>query len=114
PFTGEGIGQAIETGVAAAQSIAEGGRRSASSEEVGRAYIWALGETLAPDHRLARLCTSLMGRPLAARGAVRVTGLTPWLNRQVGRWLYEDFPRSLVLAPWRWRPGTLARPAAYR
>ena len=101
PFTGEGIAQALETGVAAAEAIARVG--SVSPGAVARGYAEHVQATLQREHRLSWLCTSLMAHPLAARGAVRVSGWNEWTRRNVGRWLYEDFPRTLAFTPSMWR-----------
>ena len=49
-----------------------------------------------------------------ARAAVRAAGLTPWTRRHFARWLFEDYPRALVLTPTRWRKGAFTGPGAYR
>ncbi|MDQ1515644.1 MAG: menaquinone-9 beta-reductase, partial [Actinomycetota bacterium] len=57
-----------------------------------------------------RILTSRAG----ARAAVRAAGLTPWTKRNFARWLFEDYPRALVLTPSRWRKGAFTGPGAYR
>ncbi len=105
PFTGEGIAEALETGVAAAEAIARVG--SVSPGAVARAYADHVQATLQREHRLSWCCTTLMAHPVAARGAVRISGWNDWTRRNVGRWLYEDFPRTLAFTPSMWRPGAL-------
>jgi dsRNA-specific ribonuclease len=54
------------------------------------------------------------GAHLGARGAVRIAGLSGWTRRNFGRWLFEDYPRALLLTPRRWHRGMLTGPGAYR
>ena len=105
PMTGEGIGQALLTGRWAAESIAGAGalapRRAAS------AYRGAVWRDLVPDVLLARRLGAVLGSVAGARAAVRLAGSSEWARRQFGRWLFEDYPRALLLTPWRWRRGAL-------
>lgn len=111
PFTGEGIAQALETGMLAAESVVRLG--GCDPAAVGEHYASAVASSLGVEQKIAQVCRSLMARPLGSRGAVRLSGVSPWTQRQVGRWLYEDYPRSLPLRPWQWRPGLLGQPAPY-
>ncbi len=105
PFTGEGIAQALETGIAAADAISG----ADAPRDAAARYLRTVGTTLARDHRLALACRWLIAHRLGARAAVRGVGLNAFTAHQVGRWLYEDYPRALALAPWRWRPGMLSQ-----
>lgn len=109
PFSGEGIAQALETGIVAAHAISDG----RASHDAAARYRAALAASLALEQRMARVCRRLMARPLGARGAVRLTGANSWTLRNVGRWLYEDFPRPLVVAPRTWRRGVLSQPPPF-
>jgi hypothetical protein len=40
--------------------------------------------------------------------------LTPWTRRHFARWMFEDYPRALLLTPDRWHRGMLAGGGAYR
>jgi len=111
PMTGEGIGQALLTGVLAAEAIAFGG---ADLVAVGRRYRAAVDHHLAPDVRFAAALGAVLRSRAGARAAVRAAGLTPWTRRNFARWLFEDYPRALVLTPSRWRRGALTGPGAYR
>ena len=51
--------------------------------------------------------------PLGARGAIRAADLTPWTRRNFARWMFEDYPRALVLTPDRWRRDMFAARGAY-
>jgi geranylgeranyl reductase family protein len=96
PMTGEGIGQALLTGELAARAIVGGG-------DVGGRYAAAVRRELVADARMANALIRVLSSPLGARGAVRVAGATAWTRRNFGRWLFEDYPRALVLTPGRWR-----------
>jgi len=111
PMTGEGIGQALATGRWAAEAIA------ASPDDPVRAcgeYEHTVHDELAVDHRFAEQLTAILRRPWGARGAVRVAGTNAWTRRNFGRWLFEDYPRALVLTPRRWRRHMFTGPGAYR
>ena len=111
PMTGEGIGQALLTGVLAAEAIGGGDRAPA---EVTARYRRAVARELTPDHRLARFLTRATQHRKGVRLAVRIAGLTPWTRRNFARWLFEDYPRAIVLTPGRWHRGMLSGPGAYR
>jgi menaquinone-9 beta-reductase len=101
PMTGEGIGQALLTGVLAPAAVARRYR-----EEVAR--------HLAPDVRFAAALGAILRSKAGARAAVRAAGLSPWTRRNFARWLFEDYPRALVLTPSRWHRGVMSGPGAYR
>jgi flavin-dependent dehydrogenase len=111
PMTGEGIGQALLTGVLAAEAIAAAGPDPAA---VGRHYRVAVDHHLARDVRFAAALGAVLRSQAGARAAVRAAGLTPWTRRNFARWLFEDYPRALVLTPTRWRRGAFTGPGAYR
>ena len=111
PMTGEGIGQALLTGVLAAEAVAAGGGDPAV---VARSYRATVGHHLAPDVRFAAALGRILASPAGARLAVRAAGLTPWTRRNFARWMFEDYPRALVLTPSRWRHGVFTGPGAYR
>lgn len=101
PMTGEGIAQALETGMLAADAVAHDGDRA------GVAYRDALRHTLAIDLRFARELQRILARPWGARAALRAVDLSPWTRRNFARWMFEDYPRAVLLTPRRWR--SLAR-----
>ena len=103
PMTGEGIAQALETGMLAAESVA-----------TGRDYAKLVRRTLGRDLRFSHRLQELLRRDWGARAAVRVAGATPWTRRNFARWLWEDYPRALVLTPDRWRRGRLRAAGAWR
>ena len=102
PMTGEGIAQAIETGMLAAEAIATGADyRRLVHRAVGR------------DLRFANLLQSILRRPLGARAAIRAADLTPWTRRNFARWMWEDYPRAILTTPDRWHRGALIAPGAF-
>jgi geranylgeranyl reductase family protein len=110
PMTGEGIAQALVTGALAAQAVAAGGDPAA----VARHYAAAVEHHLGPDLRFAARLGQILRSPLGARTAVRAAGLSGWTRRNFARWLFEDYPRALVLTPRRWRRGAMSAAGAYR
>jgi menaquinone-9 beta-reductase len=112
PMTGEGIGQALLTGVLAAEAIV--GHGPHRPDEVQRAYRRTVQHALAADHRMSVALGRVLRSPRWARGAMRVAGASPWTRENFARWLFEDEPRALLLTPRRWHRGLLARPGAYR
>jgi menaquinone-9 beta-reductase len=110
PMTGEGIAQALETGVLAADAIVQGG----TPEEVAARYRRRVGRALGRDLRFASRLQALLRSPVGARAAIAAAGLTPWTRRNFARWMFEDYPRALLLTPDRWRRGAVSAPGAYR
>jgi flavin-dependent dehydrogenase len=112
PMTGEGIAQALETGSLAAEAILRAGPYRAA--EAAGAYEDAVRRSLGTDNRLAGLLSRLLGRPRRARAALRLAGASPWTRQNFARWLFEDYPRAVLLTPGRWHRHVLAGPGAYR
>jgi geranylgeranyl reductase family protein len=111
PMTGEGIAQALETGILAARAIATFGN---DADAVTARYRETVDNRLGHDLRFARALQRILRSPLGARASMRVAGLTPWTRRNFARWLFEDYPRALVLTPSRWRRHMFTGPGAYR
>jgi flavin-dependent dehydrogenase len=109
PMTGEGIAQALETGVLAARAVAYGGHPS----NVAAQYRAAVRDALGADLRFAGALQRVLRSPTGARAALGAAGLTPWTRRNFARWMFEDYPRAMVLTPRRWQPGMFTRPGAY-
>jgi flavin-dependent dehydrogenase len=107
PLTGEGIAQAIETGRIAGDAIAGGG-------DVAARYRSTVHRALGRDLRFAARLQQVLRHPLGARAAMRAADLTPWTRRNFGRWMFEDYPRALLLTPDRWSRGMFTEPAPYR
>jgi flavin-dependent dehydrogenase len=105
PMTGEGIAQALETGMLAATTVAAGGPPDA----VGARYREQVERDLGRDLRFAALLQRVLRTPTGARAAIAAAGLSDWTRRNFARWMFEDYPRALVLTPDRW-----SRHAAWR
>ena len=111
-MTGEGIGQALLTGMLAAEAIEETGPHGARLATAR--YDRAVDEHLVADHRMSALLVRAIQHRKGARAAIRVAGLTPWTRRNFGRWLFEDYPRAVAVTPRRWHRSVFTGPGAYR
>ncbi|MBT3248116.1 MAG: NAD(P)/FAD-dependent oxidoreductase [Actinobacteria bacterium] len=109
-LTGEGIGQALLTGILAAESIVAHQERS----EIALAYQNTVRQHLAADHRMSIALQRLITSPMATRNLLGLVGSTAWTRRNFARWMFEDYPRALLGTPRRWRPGAFSAPGAYR
>ncbi len=111
PMTGEGIAQALETGELAARVISWAGpsRPAAAATRYGRHIRWGL----AVDDRLARDLSRVLAHPRGAVGALRLADGAAWRRRQFARWMFEDYPRAVVVTPHRWRRHLFTGPGAY-
>jgi geranylgeranyl reductase family protein len=107
PMTGEGIAQALLTGRLAAQAILSG-------EGVADRYERAVERDLFADHRLSRLLSRALRHRKGVRIPLRLAGATDWTRRNFARWLFEDYPRALMLTPSRWHRGMFNGSGAYR
>lgn len=110
-MTGEGIGQALLTGVLAARAIIEGGDDAAT---VTASYERAVRQALVADHRMSALLVRALKHRKGARAGVRIAGATDWTRRNFARWLFEDYPRAILATPRRWHRGMLTGPGAYK
>ena len=106
PMTCEGIGQAILTGRLAAEAIL-------GDDDPKRAYEHEVRRELVADDRMARALIPLLGRPLIAQGAIRLTGATGWTRRNFARWMFEDYPRAMIATPRRWHRGMFTGSGAF-
>ena len=117
PMTGEGIAQALLTGRKAAEAVlADGrsGRERGGGHSVAERYQKAVEHDLYADHRLSRLLSRALRHRKGVRIALRVAGSSDWTRRNFGRWLFEDYPRAVVLTPSRWHRGMFGGSGAYR
>jgi geranylgeranyl reductase family protein len=112
PMTGEGIGQALESGLAAAAAILAG--RPSDPAGIAATYSSELHRGLVRDNRMAARLLPLLRRRHGAEAAVRIASATPWVRRNFARWLFEDYPRALVLTPHRWHRHAFTSPGSYR
>jgi geranylgeranyl reductase family protein len=110
PMTGEGIAQALESGILAGRAIAGGGPVAA----VGARYRAALDRALGRDLRLAARLQRVLRTRAGTSAALALVDLSPWTRRNFARWMFEDYPRALLLTPERWSRGALSPPGAYR
>jgi menaquinone-9 beta-reductase len=109
-LTGEGIGQALLTGVLAAEAIVGGD----SPRMVTATYWRAARRALVADHRMSTLLIRAVRHRKGIRAGLRIAGATGWTRRNFARWLFEDYPRALVATPRRWHHGMFSGPGAYR
>ena len=109
-LTGEGIGQALLTGILAAEASLAGG----GQDRVAARYRRRVLGDLRADHRMSVALQRILARRIGADGAVRLAGVSPWTRRNFARWMFEDYPRALVATPRRWNREALSTPGAYR
>ncbi len=108
-MTGEGIGQALATGLRAAESVIAAG----AGGDATSIYDAALRHELVADHRMSALLVRGLSSPKGAARAVAIAATNDWTRRNFTRWLFEDYPRALIATPRRWRRGAVTRPGAY-
>ena len=106
----EGIGQALLTGILAAEASLAGGGQDRVADRYRR---WVLGD-LRADHRMSVALQRSLARRIGADGAVRLAGISQWTRRNFARWMFEDYPRALVATPRRWSRGALSTSGAYQ
>jgi geranylgeranyl reductase family protein len=111
PLTGEGIGQALLTGILAAEAVLDHGGEPAATAQ---AYRTAAERALVADHRMSLLLIRAVKHRKGVRAGLRLAGATGWTRRNFARWLFEDYPRALVATPRRWHRGMFSGPGAYR
>jgi geranylgeranyl reductase family protein len=109
-LTGEGIGQALETGIAAADAIRNGG----TPADVRAAYSHSLDKTLLADHRMAAALAFMMSSRVVARFVLALVNTNDWTRTNFARWMFEDEPRAVIFTPRRWHRKFLKRPGAYQ
>lgn len=112
PLTGEGIGQALETGELAATVIHRSG--PGAPELAGRRYRRTIMGGLALDNRFAASLARLVTHEPAARAVIRLAPNGPWRGRYAIKWAFEDNPRAALLTPWRWPERFRGKAGAYR
>ncbi len=112
PMTGEGIGQALQTGVLAAEAVMAGGPHD--DAEVRNRYETAVQRELVADHKVSQLLVRALSHRQGACVAIRLADTNPWTRRNFARWLFEDEPRAIAVSPRRWHRSFLDRDGAYR
>ncbi|MFM9037370.1 MAG: geranylgeranyl reductase family protein [Actinomycetota bacterium] len=109
-LTGEGIGQALLTGVEATKAVLAGGEPAA----VRRHYARAVRHHLLADHRMSMRLSKVLARSKGARGAIRLLSVSgSWGRRHFARWMFEDEPRAIALTPGRWHRRLFRQRGAY-
>jgi geranylgeranyl reductase family protein len=111
PLTGEGIGQALLTGVLAARAIVDNGPSPASVTDT---YRTAAQQALVADHRMSMLLIRAVQHRKGVRIGLRLAGASGWTRRHFGRWLFEDYPRAMAVTPRRWHRGMFTGAGSYR
>ncbi len=111
PMTGEGIGQAIETGRLASGCIIDG--RRSTPDQVADSYGRDLRSGMMRDHKMAKLLSGVLGSTRGVEAAVSIAGATGWTRNNFARWLFEDYPRASLVTPARWHRRLLSSPGAY-
>jgi len=109
PLTGEGIGQALQTGMAAAEAIIQ----SLTPHDAAKFYEFEADKELGVDMRFAATLGTVLGSEFGAEWSLKTAGMTNWTSRNFARWLFEDYPRALLGTPRRWTRDMFARPGAY-
>ena len=99
PMTGEGIAQALHTGILAAEAIA----KTTNPVAARGIYVHRVERALFADHRMSMMLMAVLRRPRGADLALRTAGLNAWTRRNFARWLFEDYPRAILVTPRRWR-----------
>jgi menaquinone-9 beta-reductase len=113
-LTGEGIGQALLSGILAAEAIAsDNGTRAEGPGVVTARYRRAVRRALVADHRMSMLLIRAVRHRRGVRAGLRLAGATDWTRRNFARWLFEDYPRAVLATPRRWRRGMLSGPGTY-
>lgn len=112
PMTGEGIGQALASGVAAAEAILSSAPADPAATAAHRYERW-VRTNLQPDTRMAEWLTHALKHRKGARAAIATAGLSPWTRRNFARWLFEDEPRGVLLTPRRLHRQFLRRSGAH-
>ena len=110
-MTGEGIGQALLTGVLAGEAII--GAHKQGVNAVRKTYESKMRREFFADHRMSQILGRVLQNPFLTRGVLRIAGSTDWTRRNFVRWMFEDEPRAAVLTPRRWHRKFLKRDGAF-
>jgi geranylgeranyl reductase family protein len=111
-MTGEGIGQALLTGRAAAAAIVAAG--ALQPERAAAAYERTVEQHLFADHRMSKRLGRVLAHRRWAEAAIRIVGASgEWGRRNFARWMFEDEPRAIATSPRRWHRNLFGRSGAY-
>jgi geranylgeranyl reductase family protein len=104
-LTGEGIGQALLSGILAGSASA--------TRRPGHTYERAMRRHFFADHRMSSVLGRILANEKFARAALRVVDGGDWRRERFVRWMFEDEPRAIAVTPRRWHRGFLSSPGAY-
>ena len=108
-LTGEGIGQALLTGILAGEAIKSG----RNQKTVTSLYEKSVKGHLLADHHMSVALQAVLSHPAGAEKALRLASLNQWSRRNFARWMFEDYPRALLFTPKRWKKGVFDSEGAY-
>ena len=108
-LTGEGIGQALLTGILAGKAIKSG----ENQKTVTSLYEKSVKGHLLADHRMSVALQVVLTHPAGVENALRLASLNQWSRRNFARWMFEDYPRALLFTPKRWKKGVFDSEGAY-
>ena len=116
-LTGEGIGQALLTGVEAATAVIHGldhTNATTDTAAIRRHYAAAVRGHLVADHRMSVRLSRVLASERGARGAIALVAKSgEWGRRNFARWMFEDEPRAIMLTPKRWHRRLFRQRGAY-
>jgi geranylgeranyl reductase family protein len=104
-LTGEGIGQALLSGMLAGEA--------ASQSDPGRTYRRLMRRSFFADHRMSSVLGRVLANETLARGALRIIDNGEWRKEKFARWMFEDEPRAAAFTPRRWHRRFLSSSGAY-
>ncbi|MFM8520769.1 MAG: FAD-dependent monooxygenase, partial [Acidimicrobiaceae bacterium] len=111
-MTGEGIGQALLTGVLAGEAITSSAQYN--QHKICKSYARKIKREFFADHRMSFVLGKILKNAVLTRGVLRLAGATDWTRRKFERRMFADEPRAAVLTPWRWHRKFLKRDGAFK
>lgn len=99
PMTGEGIGQALESGRLAVEAIAA----EKPGTDAAAIYERSARSAFQLDHQFSKTLSNVLAKPTLAEMALRAVDGNAWSRRNFVRWMFEDYPRASLINPKRWR-----------
>ncbi|MFM7338142.1 MAG: NAD(P)/FAD-dependent oxidoreductase [Actinomycetota bacterium] len=110
-MTGEGIGQALLTGVLAGEAIISS--TNYDKTKISASYEKKIKHEFFSDHRMSFVLGKILASSRSTRAALRLAGATDWTRRNFVRWMFEDEPRAAIFTPRRWHRKFLKRDGAF-
>lgn len=111
-MTGEGIGQALLTGVLAGEAITSSSKYDQYA--ICKSYTRKIKREFFADHRMSFALGKVLKNAVLTRGVLRLAGASDWTRRNFVRWMFEDEPRAAALTPRRWHRRFLKREGAFK